>query len=105
MTAVGKWVRKVFGIDSGASGRAAAETGTTVSDPPASAINATPAEQAAERAARTAADAAHIQSQEASRRRIKAESASTAFAMPKDASSFLANRGTRYSGLKLTLGG
>jgi hypothetical protein len=107
MATVGRWVRKkIFGIDDAPAGTAATpqgggpQTTTTVSPP-----KQTASEIAAERAAQTAVTVSHIEAQEAKRRRIKAEGAGGSFGRLSNASMFLANRGTRYSGLKLTLGG
>lgn len=62
-------------------------------------------DKAAEAAAKAQADAAHIEAQEARRRRITTEQEATAAGNVRSASMFLANRGTRYSGLKPSLGG
>lgn len=59
----------------------------------------------AERAAAATAAAAHAEEQEARKRRVTSEQAAAVASEPRNGSMFLANRGTRYSGLKPSLGG
>lgn len=63
------------------------------------------ASDAAERSAAGQAQAAHAQAEDSKRRRVVAEQEGATATRPRDASMFLANRGTRYSGLKPSLGG
>lgn len=62
-------------------------------------------DKAAEAAAKAQAEAAHIEAQEARRRRVTSEQEAAGGMNVRSASMFLANRGTRYSGLKPSLGG
>lgn len=59
----------------------------------------------AEAAASAQAQAAHVEAQEARKRRVTSEQEAAAAGDVRSASMFLANRGTRYSGLKPSLGG
>jgi hypothetical protein len=88
-----KAIRKLFGIPDPQSASAT----------PAAAPS--PEAEAAERSARAQADAAHIEAQDARRRRLKEEATLNPFQEVRSAATFLANRGTRYSGLKQRLGG
>lgn len=58
----------------------------------------------AEQAAKAQAEAAHAEQQEARRRRIESEQEASLATRSGEGSTFLANRGTRYSGLKPSLG-
>lgn len=59
----------------------------------------------AESAAAVQAQAAHMEAQDARRRRVESEQEAALVGRQRDGSTFLANRGTRYSGLKPSLGG
>jgi hypothetical protein len=59
----------------------------------------------AEQAAAGQANAAHAEAEEAKRRRMEQEQQTAIAGQPGSGSMFLANRGTRYSGLKPSLGG
>lgn len=63
------------------------------------------AERRAQQSAQAQAQAAHVEAQEARRRRAQAEGETAGAMNVRSASMFLANRGTRYSGLKQSLGG
>jgi hypothetical protein len=59
----------------------------------------------AEAAAKASADAAHMQAENAKRDRVEEEQRTALAGSQGSGSMFLANRGTRYSGLKPSLGG
>jgi hypothetical protein len=59
----------------------------------------------AERAAKAQAEAAHAEAEEAKKRRAESDQQAAIAGQQGSGSIFLANRGTRYSGLKPSLGG
>lgn len=62
-------------------------------------------DKGAEKAAKAQAEAAHAEAEEAKRRRAEQEQQTAVAGQAGSGSVFLANRGTRYSGLKPSLGG